>query len=168
MVLKNRLARRFGSADFASDVLQDTYLNLNKDGAAEAVRHPESYLYRVALNVARDHQRGEKRRIAAVAVEELLRRDDYEIDPHRIFEARAEVERLGRVLDELPPRRRGILIASRYEGLSHRDIASRFGISQDTVNRELKLALELLDKRLDKKSRPRRGPGSKPSSPEQE
>lgn len=140
--------RRFGSADYATELLHDTYVRLGDTAAV--VHSPQAYLYRVALNVAADHSKDARRRIAKTKIEELRRRDDYELDPAQIMEARTDLADLQRALDELPQRRREIFIAARLDECSHREIAARFGVSVDTVDRELKRALEFFAKRLHK------------------
>ncbi len=159
--LRLRLMRRFGSADYATELLHDTYVRVGD--MAVAVRSPHAYLYRVALNVAADHSKEARRRIAKAEIEELRRRDDHELDPGQIMEARADLADLQRALDELPRRRREIFIAARLDECSHREIAARLGVSVDTVDRELKRALDFFSKRL-KKERPVKG-ASKASKP---
>lgn len=158
--LRLRLMRRFGSADYATELLHDTYLRVGATDTASAIKNPEAYLYRVALSVAADRNRDDRRRIDKARIETLRRRDDSELDPEHIVAAREEWATLLRALDELPPRRREIFIAARLHEASHREIADRFGVSVDTVDRELKQALTFFAKRLQKKWRARRGPGA--------
>jgi RNA polymerase sigma factor (sigma-70 family) len=158
--LRDRLTRRFGSADFASEVLHDAYLRLHAGDAAASIRSPDAYLYRVALNVAADRREADRIWVDKATIEALRRRDDHELDPEETTQAREEWRALLRALDELSPRRQVIFIAARLDELSHRDIATRLGISVDTVDRELKAAFEFFAKRLGKKRPLRRGSGS--------
>lgn len=164
--LKRRLARRLGSADFAGEVLHEAWLRLDRMEAAPglAIQNPAAYLYRVALNVAADQQRSEQRRFAQSEIDLLLRNAVDDLDPARIAEARAELLALAAVLEELPPRRRAVFIASRLEGQPHKAIADRLGITVRIVDRELKSALDHFGAVLDKKSTPRRGPRPRDSS----
>jgi RNA polymerase sigma factor (sigma-70 family) len=57
--------------------------------------------------------------------------------PDRVVIARDTLRRLQLALDHLPERCREAVILKRIEGLSCRDIASRMGISENTVNRHL-------------------------------
>ncbi|MCK9915646.1 RNA polymerase sigma factor [Microbacteriaceae bacterium K1510] len=157
--LRDRLARRFGSADFASEVLHDAYIRLGTGEVTAAIRSVDAYLYRVALNVAADRREADRLWVDKAAIEALRRRDDHELDPEEIARARAEWRVLLRALDELPPRRQAIFVAARFDELPHRDIAERFGVSVDTVDRELKAAFEFFAKRLGKNRPPRRGSG---------
>jgi RNA polymerase sigma factor (sigma-70 family) len=162
--LKERLARRFGSADFATEVLHETWLRLHRtelDRAGEAPRsihNPAAYLHRIALNIATDRQRVERRWIAKAEIEALVRDAVEELDPARTAEARSELQALSAALEALPPRRRAVFIASRSEGLSHKAIAERLGVSVRIVDRELNAALKYFGTVLEKKLAPRRGP----------
>jgi RNA polymerase sigma factor (sigma-70 family) len=140
--LKGRLARRLGSADAADEALQETYLRMERMSLTGAVRHPYSYFFRVALNVAADLRRSEQRRLGRSEVELLLQLERDELDPERVTEARSSVRALVQALDMLTPRQRGILVAARLEGLTHGAVAARFGISTRLVERELKIALD--------------------------
>lgn len=159
--LKQRLARRFSSADFAHEVLHETWMRLDgiEDSASTAaVRNPRAYLYRVALNVATDRKRGDQRWLAKADIAAICHRAEEELDPERIAEARFELQALADALEQLSPRRRAIFIASRLDELPHRLIAEREGVSVRFVERELKAALDHFSKILNKKSLPRRGP----------
>jgi RNA polymerase sigma factor (sigma-70 family) len=164
--LRQRLARRLGSADFAGEVLHEAWLRLDRMDAVPGVplRNPSAYLYRMALNVAIDQKRIESRRLAPVEIDGLLRGAVEELDPARVFEARQELEVLQSALDNLSRRRREIFVASRLEGLSHKEIASRLGVTVRIVDRELKAALDCLGALLEKKSLPRRGPQPRKTS----
>lgn len=161
--MRRRLARRLGSAEFATEVLHETYLRLGR-GAADfgMVRSPKAYLYRTALNVAADHhRRAGTRRLSHPEIEALRGLAEAALDPVKAMEARLEVATLERALEKLTPRRRAILIAARLEEASHADIAARFGISTRMVEKELKAALVHCSAWLEKKLTKRFG--SEPS-----
>jgi RNA polymerase sigma-70 factor (ECF subfamily) len=161
--LKLRLARRFGSADFAGEVLHEAWLHLNRSEAGvveDSVRNPTAYLYRLAVNIAVDQKRAESRWFAKADVESFCRQAVNELDPSRVAEARSELATLARALEDIPPRRRAIFLASRLHSLSHKEIAERYGVTVRIVDRELKAALDHFSEVLEKKMTPRRGPRS--------
>jgi RNA polymerase sigma factor (sigma-70 family) len=161
--LRRRLARRLGSAELATETLHEAWLRLARAGSPGTVRSPESYLFRVALNVAFDRRQAEARKLSASDIETLRHLDDNELDPQRIAEARSEIRALRQALDELPSRCRAVFIAARVEGVPQGDIARQFGISTRMVERELQRAFEYFEVRLEKRAI--RRVGLRPSEP---
>lgn len=146
--LERRLTRRLGSADLASDVLHETYLRLEGIRDIGPLRSPKAYLFRIALNIAIDHRRAESRRLTADEVDCLLHIPDDRPDAARVVEDRSEITLLRRAITELPVRRRQVLMLSRIEGLSNREIAQRFDVTVRTVETDLKQAIEHCAERL--------------------
>lgn len=129
------------------------------------VQNPLGYLFRMALNVAADQRKAQSRLLYYTEIEELMQSTDDALDPASAAVALREVEQLQRALYKLPSRRRAILLASRVEGVPHRDIAARFGVSTRTVEKELKVALLYCGDWLDREVMQRFGPGAgKPST----
>lgn len=157
LVLRSRLVRRLGSTDAATEVLHEVYLRLGAADSAATVRNPDAYLYRAALNVAADVREADHRWVDKATIEAIRRSDDCELDPEEIFLAREEWRELLAALEQLPSRRRAIFLAARFEQLPHREIAARFGVSVDTVDRELKQAFQFLAGHFGKSLRSRRG-----------
>lgn len=157
--LRDRLKRRFGSADFATEILHETYLRLGVVdlSGGGGVRNLDAYLYRTALNVAADARERDRRWVDKTAIEAARRRDDHELDPEEILQAQQEWRELLAAVDELPARRRAVFIAARLDELPRREIAKQLGVSVDTVDRELKHAFEFFAKRQEKIRRIRRG-----------
>ena len=140
--LVRRLARRLGSDELAQDALQDTFLRLEQGNSIGPVHNPKAYLLRIALNMAANRRAADNRRLMVSETDKLLELPDDAPDPARAAEARSEVDAVKRALDDLPARRRAIVLASWIDNLSHSEIAHRFGISIRTVQVEMKLALE--------------------------
>lgn len=157
---RRHLQRRLGSEDLANEALQETYLRVEKMKLMEAITYPSAYLMRIALNVAEDQRRDKARLLSMSEVEELYEMADDLADPARTYAGRAELEQLERALQELPKRRRAILIAARIDELPHREIAARFAISERTVEKELRAGLEHCCARLGRDFIQRFGPGA--------
>lgn len=163
--LRSRLGYRLGCEHMAEDVLQETWLRVDQMGELSDVRNPSSYLFRMALNVAADHRKAESRLLYYNEIEELMQSTDESISPANAASALQDVEKLQRALYRLPSRRRAILLAARVNGVPHRDIAHRFGVSTRTVEKELKAALLFCGEVLGRDVVQRFGPGAgKPSS----
>jgi RNA polymerase sigma-70 factor (ECF subfamily) len=146
--LKSRLARHLGSSDLAREALQDTWLRLERGDGIAAVRSHDAYLFRIAVNLARDRKRTEDRRLTSNEVETLLTIVDDAPDAEQVVEARSELRALEVVMAELPPRQRAILLAARLDGLQRREIARRYRISTRLVQRELQEAQDYCAARM--------------------
>jgi RNA polymerase sigma factor (sigma-70 family) len=155
---KRILARRMGSVEAASDVLHETYLRLERFDGSVPVANPQAYLLRVALNVASDRERDQKRALTAVEIDDLWRLGAEAIDPETVVADRSELTLFKAALAELPARTAAILIAARVDELPHEAIAERFGISSRMVQLELRRALEHCARRLERKIVRRFGP----------
>jgi RNA polymerase sigma-70 factor (ECF subfamily) len=158
--LKRRLASRLGSADRASDALQDAWLRLEGTTQLGVIQQPERYLYRVAYNLALKRLQSEPAQISLEEARAALDLPDDAPSPERVVEARSEAIAVAQALAELSPRRRAILLASRVEGVSLKELAVRHQISQRMVEIELKFALIHCGRRLGKKIARRFGPRS--------
>ncbi|HVX78263.1 MAG TPA: sigma-70 family RNA polymerase sigma factor [Bradyrhizobium sp.] len=146
--LKVRLTQRLGSAELAADALQDTWLRLDRDDAIAPVQRADAYLFRVAVNIARDHLRSEGRRLSTGEIAVLLNIADDAPGPLQTLEDRSDLAALKKIMTELPPRQRSILVAARLEGLSRQQIADCYGISVRMVQRELQEAQDYCAARL--------------------
>jgi len=161
---KARLKRRLGSEDLASDVLQETYLRVYGLASGTEVRHPNAYLFRMALNIAADRRDADARLLTGDEVEELLHGIDEKLDPARVVAGQNEIRLLIGALCELPARRRQILVAARMDEVPHQEIARRYRISTRMVEKELRAALSYCAERLERKTAQRFGSASvKPS-----
>ena len=142
--LKRRLTLHLGSADLAGEALQETWLRLESSKeSSEPVQYPLSYLMRMATNAALDRMRSEKRFLSGEEVEQVLSDlSDPAAGPARTFEARSEAERLAAIIQQMPSRRRNILILIRVDEMPRQEVADRLGVSLSLVDRELKRAHE--------------------------
>jgi RNA polymerase sigma-70 factor (ECF subfamily) len=175
---RRRLRRRLRSDDLVDDVLQETYLKVERlapdrespapcDDRARAgalPANPTAYLFRMALNMAVDQHRSSGRLLTGTEVEELLHGVDDPADPPTVTASRQDLEALGSALGALTRRQREILIAARVEEQPHTEIAARHGISVRMVGKELKKALETCATKVGRRSIQRFGPGAGESS----
>lgn len=140
--LMRRLTRRLGNAHAAADVAQETYLRLEGLAAVPELRNGRAFLFRIADNLAIDHQRGQAargRRFAAI--------DDYdhqpsaEPDPETALVHKQRLRSLALAVDELPPKCREVFLLHKIDGLSYGEIAGRLGISRSGVEKHMMKAL---------------------------
>src|SRR5664279_1750666 len=90
--LKARVAKRLGSFDLAGDAMQDAWLRLAGADAASSVHNPDSYLYRVVLNVAEDRRRRERRHRHAVEIDAAMDVPDGKATPEEILLAQSDLD----------------------------------------------------------------------------
>jgi RNA polymerase sigma-70 factor (ECF subfamily) len=159
--LRRQLTRRLGSEDVAREVLQETYLHLERPSRLSVVDSPRRYLLTIATNIARMKFRRERRLTSLTELDEVLGFVDEAPDPLHSLEARQEFEALKAAFGELSPRRRYILFASRLEGRKLREIADDLAVSQRFVEKELKAALIFCGTKVSRDVIQRFGPGAR-------
>jgi RNA polymerase sigma-70 factor, ECF subfamily len=133
-----------GDRAAAADVSQEVFMKLltrlpQFDGRASF----PTWLYRIAVNTAIDHQRAAKRIVPLPETLEDRRRVE---DDYARREQRRRVERA--VLD-LPPTLRTPLVLRHLEGLAYAEIAHVLGISLGTVASRLSRAHARLARELE-------------------
>ncbi len=109
--------------------------------------------------------RSERRRqLGRAEVDALLDAPDPAPDPEAVLLSRSDLEALQRVLLELPPRQREILLSARVEGISGAALAERFGVSTRTIELELRRALDFCAAKIDREVVQRFGPPRRAAS----
>lgn len=147
-VLLARLSHRLGSREQARDALQDAYVKLSEGGPQDEVRHPTAYLFRMALNLASNARRRDRRLLGFDEVSALLEVPDEQPDPAVVTEARSELAAVKAAMAGMSPRRRAICAAAWLDGLPTQDIAQRHGLARRTVQHELNQAIQALQQIL--------------------
>jgi RNA polymerase sigma-70 factor (ECF subfamily) len=149
------LAARLGSKEDAQDVLQELYVRLETSPELSEVRDPAAYLFRMAANLANDHRRSRKRSLARDAAWASTRHmtsgNETVADvpsAEASYGAKQRVEAVHGALAELSPQCRKVFLLHKFEGLSHREVAERVGISRSTVEKHMSTALKHLIRRL--------------------
>lgn len=146
-LLRTRLATYTGSPEQAADILHDVYLKLRSNPQITEVREPRAYLYRMALNLAKN-QRRNGRRFVSADEEALAVIPDDAPDPERAALAADEMRRAIAHLHQVPARQRDIFLARWRDEKSQIEIALKFGIHKRTVQKELERAERYLCKKL--------------------
>jgi RNA polymerase sigma-70 factor (ECF subfamily) len=142
--LEAALRRQLRNSTVAADVMQESWLKLS-GGTDATIENADAYVRRVVRNTATDHIRKERRRAAIDAeVRDLLWSADDERSPERILMGRQALAAVAAALEQMPERSRIIFAMSRFEGKTHREIAERFGITEQAVFYHVRRVLEHL------------------------
>lgn len=140
------LARSSGNDRVADDLLQETYYRfLRATTVFESDEHRRHYLFRIAMNLVRDHRRERRTAPASSETEPSTPADAGAAD-----RAAARID-LGRAMDRLKPRERSLLWLAYAQGWSHAEIAASLGIKTASLKvllfRARRRLLQLLDSR---------------------
>lgn len=131
----------------AEDLVQDVFVAFWHDEHRAAILAPEAYLTRAVLNQALNAVSVDQRRAELAA--DYGRQQARAANPTEQAEQLSELEQqLRRALETLPPVCRKVFLLSRYEDMSHREIADFLGISPNTVDNHIKKALAILRQAL--------------------
>ena len=144
------LARRLGNATLAEDLTQETWLRAARSEGVGALANPRGYLFRIAANLALDHLRHVGQGVELQANEAAVATiADPAPSPESVALHRAELARLLRAVDALPPRCREVFRLHKFEGLSYAEVAARLGIAKNTVMVHMVKALAALEQAMD-------------------
>lgn len=136
------IARRTGSLTLAGDLAQEMFFKIGAIRVSLATRaDAERYLLRVAANAALDHVRIEGRRRAILEDAGKTEPLANPLSPERSLLASDQLRRVEDALRELPEKCRAVFTMSRFNGLSHAEIAARLGVSQSLVEKYVVRAL---------------------------
>lgn len=134
-------ARSWCSAAEAEDIVQEAFVKLASQKAPP--REPSAWLYQVVRNgsisLSRSFWRRRKREIVVSRPESLFAKADDRID----------AEEASKLLDQLDPETRSIVVARIWGGLTFEEIAGSQALSLSTVHRRYHDGLKRLHERLE-------------------
>jgi RNA polymerase sigma factor (sigma-70 family) len=128
-----------------TELRQDIYEKVFEGARAQIPLNAKAYLFATARNHLINHAR--RARIVSFDLVADLENSPILVDvvtPERVTSAREELRRVSAALDRLPPRRRTVVMLRKIEGLSHKDIAARLGITVSTVEQQLSHGMRTL------------------------
>lgn len=124
------------------DIVQETYVRLCLVAGPEHIRHPKSYLFRTARNLALDSVKRAEHRLGQPWSEEGVGNAGAEVD--EVLEQAASAEEFGRfcaAVRLLPAQARRVFVLKKVYGYSQREIADELGLAQSTVEKHVALAV---------------------------
>lgn len=145
--LCQRVFRITNNMEAAEDIVQEVFVNFWDSGQLHTVTLPEPYLYRMALNKALNHVSSQKRQNSLNIVYNS-QNPDFVNNTAQELELTELQQRADEAIASLPPMCQKVFLLSRYEDMSHKEIADFLEISPNTVDNHIKKALSILRKAL--------------------
>jgi RNA polymerase sigma-70 factor (ECF subfamily) len=140
------------SLDLAHDVVQDVFIKIWDNRESFYIKQSlKAYLYQAvrnqSINSLQKNKRKQKLENRFQKRIEILKSVN-EID-QPIFSTEELTEKVWKLVDELPERRRTIFTLYRKHGLSYKEIAEVLGIARKTVENQMGKSLQFLRDKLD-------------------
>jgi RNA polymerase sigma factor (sigma-70 family) len=148
--LQRFLAHRLGCPDTAADLVQETFVRLAQLSPAQQPDNPRAFLFRIAANLATDHQRRLSYRAKYESQDEAAAEtpDSRPAADEAVF-SKQQVLRLHDAIAELPPKCRDVFILHKFHHLSYAEVAARLGITKSTVVKHMIKALDHCRRRVE-------------------
>lgn len=133
------LSRRLRREQDVKDLVQEVYLRFLQAPQRALIRQPLAYLYRIAANLLHDMRVRDRHGYVTFNSELAEQQAEYrseawQSDSFEQLSAQRDVER---VLGQLPPLYRAVLLLRKRDGLSCAEIARELGISKFTAEKYL-------------------------------
>lgn len=147
---------KISDRDVSDDIFQDTFIKVIKTLKSNAYNEEGKFLpwvMRIAHNLIVDHFRKNKKMPMFRETEEFsifsIMSDNAPNIESRIITTQVETD-LQKLIDELPPDQREVLVMRMYQDLSFKEIADLTGVSINTALGRMRYALMNLRKIIDK------------------
>ena len=140
----HRITRDFALAE---DIVQEVFVHYWNSEQRLLIQAPEAYLYRAVMNKALNAASVQQRqRVLALqyGVQQTLTTSSAD----QALQLEELQQQIDQALSTLPPMCRKVFLLSRYEYMSHQEIADFLGISPNTVDNHIKKALIILRQAL--------------------
>ncbi len=122
------------------DIVQETYVRICSVKQSEQIRHPRSFMYRTARNLALDHLKRAETRVGVSMEEEGVNPDWMTEDLDQVYNqvsATQEFEQFCEAVRQLPLQCRRVFVLKKVYGYSQREIAKSLNISENTVEKHI-------------------------------
>jgi RNA polymerase sigma-70 factor (ECF subfamily) len=136
------LVRMLGSPDDAQDAVQEAFLKCwRRRKRFREVRNLRAWIFRVALNTARDFQRNAWRRRWRPLTDQPDQPARCGVSPAEEAAFAEDLERLRVALGELRAEERAVFLLRQNTGLTYDEIAARRRVPVGTVKTQMRAAL---------------------------
>ncbi|SRR5579871_453283 len=139
------LSRIWPHREDVHDLRQEAYIRVYEAATKSRPLAPKSFLFTTARNLIVDRvRRGRVVSIEARADLDALNVLVDEVSPEQQASAHQQLRHLAEAFDLLPPRCREVVWMRRVDGLSQKEVASRLGINEGTVEKHVAKGVRLL------------------------
>jgi RNA polymerase sigma factor (sigma-70 family) len=143
--LMRHLSRVWPNRSEIRDIRQEAYVRVYEAARRARPMAPKSFLFATARNLMTDRMRRER----VVCIEARGELDALnvlvdEISPERRTSAHEELARLARAFERLPLRCREVMWLTKVENLSQQEVASRLGVQEKAVEKQVSRGIRLL------------------------
>ena len=146
------IQRMVGAADVVEDLAQEVFIRAYRSiGEFKGDSSLYTWLYKIALNLCRNHYRTKGRRPQTEELDEADGSDSFEAagrTPEQEVFRREFWEQLRGALDELPPEQREAVVFCDLEGMSYEEMAEVMGVPIGTVRSRIFRGRRALQGRL--------------------
>ncbi len=153
------IIRILGSPSDAEEILQETFVRVwsRADTYDALLGSPATWLTRIARNRAIDRLRARRVR-ADIAIEPAVHADDVaprsgqpvtRDTPETLLDDRTTAGAVRTALASLTPAQRALIEAAFFEGYTHTELATRFGVPLGTVKTRIRTGLAAMRVRLE-------------------
>ena len=150
------ISRQNVSPEEAKEIVQETYCRLQQIPQVETLESPRGYLFRTAINLARDTKRQRRRRQHDMSSgSEAGTPEDVPSEAptaYQVLKGEQELAIIRQAIAELNPTCRQVFILHRFGNATYGQIAERLGVSVSMIEKHVSAALAHLKSRLDRVS----------------
>lgn len=136
--------RRYVNPTEVDDILQDAFLRSLEAGQLNPIRHPRSFLYKTATNLALNNLKRVENKLADQVGDfssfDVCSEND---EPEIIVDAKNKFVRFCRAVATLPPQCRRVFMLKKVYGFSQTEIANALSMSESTVEKHVSKGLLL-------------------------
>ena len=146
------ISRQNVSPEEAKEIVQETYCRLQQIPQVETLESPRGYLFRTAINLARDTKRQRRRRHDMSNGSDAGTAEDVASEAptaYQVLKGQQELAIIRQAITELNPTCRQVFILHRFGNATYGQIAERLGVSVSMIEKHVSAALAHLKSRLD-------------------
>jgi RNA polymerase sigma-70 factor (ECF subfamily) len=146
-LLCQRVQRITRDLAVAEDIVQEGFVSYWHSEQRPIIENPEAWLYKAVINKALNAVSVQQRR-SVLAIQYGARQPLTASSADQALQLEELQLQLEQALATLPPMCRKVFLLSRYEEMSHQEIADFLDISPNTVDNHIKKALAILRQAL--------------------